>query len=319
MNDLLSVKNLSVSFRIFNQSYKALDNVSFSIDSGVCLAIVGESGSGKSTLGKTILGLNPLDKTLIESGHVYYRGKDLITLNQSELRSYRGKEISMIFQDPLTSLNPTMRVGNQVLESFLKHHPKITKKIAHKKVIELFNWIGISNPEERFYYYPHQFSGGMRQRIVIAIALAPNPKILIADEPTSALDPTIQIQILDLLKKIQTDLKMSIIFITHDLSIVSRFASRTLVMYAGTIIEDSKTEELLTNPTHPYTQKLLRSIPRLNLNKNDRLIPINGSPPSILHPIAGCPFEPRCDKALDICKTKRPSITNTKPACWLYD
>lgn len=319
MNKLLSVKNLSISFRIFNRKCLALDDVNFSIDPGECIAIVGESGSGKSTLGKAILGLNNLDTTLIETGSIYYQGTNLLSLDQPSLRAYRGKEISMIFQDPLTSLNPTMQVGNQVLESFMKHHPKITKEIAKRKVIELFNWIGISNPEERFYHYPHQFSGGMRQRVVIAIALAPNPKILIADEPTSALDPTIQIQILDLLKKIQLDLKMSIIFITHDLSIVSRFASRTIVMYAGTILEDGPTETLLQNPSHPYTQKLLKSIPRLGLNKRDRLIPIIGSPPSILHPIPGCPFHPRCDQALDICKNKRPKPNSTNTACWLYN
>ncbi len=317
MNKILSIKNLSISFRVFNQTYKVLDDVSFSIDRGECIAIVGESGSGKSTLGKALLGLNPLATTIIEDGGIYYQGTNLLKLDQSSLRAYRGKEISMIFQDPLTSLNPTMRVGNQVLESFLKHHPQITKEVAKRKVIELFNWIGIHNPEERFYHYPHQFSGGMRQRVVIAIALAPNPKILIADEPTSALDPTIQIQILDLLKKIQTDLKMSIILITHDLSIVSRFTSRTIVMYAGTILEDGPSETLLQEPSHPYTQKLLKSIPRLGLNKRDRLIPIIGSPPSILHPISGCPFHPRCDQALDICKKERPNMNTKNSACWL--
>ncbi len=319
MNEILSVENLSISFQILGKSYKALNQVSFSLNQGECLAIVGESGSGKSTLGKSILGLNPIEKTSIETGTINYRGKDLLKLTPSNLRHIRGKEISMIFQDPLASLNPTMQVGCQVLESFLIHHPKMTKQIARKKVIELFTWIGISNPEERYHHYPHELSGGMRQRIIIAIALAPNPKLLIADEPTSSLDPTIQVQILDLLKKIQTDLKMSIIFITHDLSIVSRFASRTIVMYAGTILEDNATKKLLETPIHPYTQKLLKSIPRLNLNKSDRLIPIPGSPPSILYPIDGCPFHPRCDQALDICKKKRPSLNSCKTACWLYD
>lgn len=319
MKKLLSIKDLSIAFRIFNQTPKVVDGVTFSLAPGECLAIVGESGSGKSTLGKAIVGLNPKETTLNQSGHIFYKETDLLTLPEPILRTYRGKEIAMIFQDTLSSLNPTMQVGKQVLESFLKHHPKLSKEIAYKKVIELFEWIGIQEPEKRFYQYPHQLSGGLRQRIVIAIALAAEPKILIADEPTSSLDATIQVQILDLFKKIQHDLEMSIIFITHDLSIVSGFASRILVMYAGSIIEDAPTEVLLNAPKHPYTKKLLQSIPRLNLKKTDRLIPIDGSPPSLSNPVTGCPFHPRCDLATDRCKQEKPLLTTTKTACWLYD
>jgi ABC-type dipeptide/oligopeptide/nickel transport system ATPase component len=250
MNELLVVENLCVKLG----GATVLDHVGFSVKAGECIAIVGESGSGKTTLGKAIVGLNPINTSLVEAGVILYKEKDLLKMNEINLRSYRGKEISMIFQDPLSALNPTMSVGNQVMESFLKHYPKLKKKQAQKKVIELFDWVGISNPEERFYQYPHQFSGGMRQRVVIAMALAPNPKILIADEPTSALDSTIQVQILDLLKKIQRELNMSILFITHDLNIALHFASRTLVMLNGKIVEDLKKG---ATPKHEYTTCLL--------------------------------------------------------------
>ncbi len=250
MNTLLVVENLCVKFA----DRAALDHISFSLETGECIAIVGESGSGKTTLGKAILGLNPKTSSEVYRGSILYKGRELLKLDESELRGYRGKEISMIFQDPLSALNPTMTIGNQVMESFLKHHPKLSKIQAHKKVIEILSWVGISNPEERFYHYPHQFSGGMRQRVVIAIALAPNPKILIADEPTSALDATIQVQILALLKKIQEELKMSIIFITHDLNIALNFASRSLVMLEGKIVEDLKKGSA---PTNRYTKSLL--------------------------------------------------------------
>ncbi len=318
MTPLLSVKNLSIAFRIFNRIHRVVDDVSFSLSSGECIAIVGESGSGKSTLVKSLIGLNPSETTVIEGGHIFYKGTDLISLNEKELRCYRGKEIAMIFQDSLSSLNPTMCVGKQVLESYMKHHPKVSKEIATQKVLELLTWIGIPQPLERFYQYPHQFSGGMRQRIVIAIALAAEPRILIADEPTSALDATIQVQILELLKKIQKELGMSIIFITHDLSIVSGFTSRILVMYGGSIVEEAATQTLLESPSHPYTKKLLHSIPRFKLQKSDLLIPIEGSPPSTLNPIRGCPFHPRCDHALDICSKEKPSMKSNNTACWLY-
>lgn len=264
------ISNLTLSFKIYGKKQTILKNINFSIQQGESVAIVGESGSGKTTLGKSLLGLNPQSQTVIEAGEILYKNKNLLSLSDSELNSYRGKEIGMIFQDPLSSLNPTMTVGNQVLETVIKHNPKIDRKEAKEKVLKLFEWLGITNARERFNDYPHQFSGGMRQRVVIAIALAPGPKILIADEPTSALDATIQVQILELLKKIQSELKMSIILITHDLSLISSFTTKTAVMYKGEIVEEANTATLLLDPKHSYTKKLLESIPKLHIHKSNR-------------------------------------------------
>jgi peptide/nickel transport system ATP-binding protein len=275
------VSNLSLSFKFFGKKLPVLKNINLSIKEGESIAIVGESGSGKTTLGKSLLGLNPLSQTVVESGEIIYKNNNLLSLSETSLNRFRGKEIGMIFQDPLTSLNPTMSVGNQVLETIIKHDAKLDKKEAKKRVIKLFEWLGINNAEERFNHYPHQFSGGMRQRVVIAIALAPRPKILIADEPTSALDATIQIQILDLLKKIQEELKMSIILITHDLSLISCFTTKTVVMYRGEIVEEAETKTLLSDPKHPYTKKLVGSIPKLHTDKSNRRHNQKGEKPLI--------------------------------------
>ena len=319
---ILTVEDLSLSFSALGTEIKAIDNVSFELFSGEILGIVGESGSGKSVLVKSIVGLNTSAAIKVKRGGVLYKGTNLRNLSEKELRNYRGKEIGMIFQDPISSLNPTMRVGDQVKESLLAHNKSIDKKAAHEKVLELFTLVGIPSPEEIFYYYPYQLSGGMRQRVMIAIALAPEPKILIADEPTTALDVTIQAQILALLKDIQKKLQMSIIFITHDLSLISEFCNRVLVMYGGSIVENSDIETIFNTPSHPYTQKLIESIPRLDTPFDQYLVAIEGSPPALTEKIKGCKFSPRCPHAMKICAQKKPPLYQingaTKSACWLH-
>jgi oligopeptide/dipeptide ABC transporter ATP-binding protein len=318
MTNLLLIENLSVSYKIEDNYLKALESISLNLNTSESIAIVGESGSGKSTLAKTLVGLNPERSCVINSGKIYFRGHDLLKLNQNELRKYRGKEIAIIFQDPLNSLNPTMKVGEQIMESFLLHNPNSNKNSAKNKAIHLLNWLGIENAENRFFMYPHQFSGGMLQRIMIAIALAANPKILIADEPTSALDPVLQIQILTLLKKIQTHLGTSIILITHDLSIASKFTEKTIVMYSGSIVETGLSKEVFSNPKHPYTKKLLECVPRLNTDKSMPLKPICGKNLPQKETDSGCAFQFKCDKKLEICKTEKPKLKN-QVACFLYD
>jgi oligopeptide/dipeptide ABC transporter ATP-binding protein len=318
MNHLLKVEDLSVSYKMEDNYLKALDSINFSLNRGESLAIVGESGSGKSTLAKTLVGLNPERSCDINSGKVYFRGYDLLKLSQKDWRKYRGKEISIIFQDPLNSLNPTMRVGEQIVESFLLHNPNSNKVSAKANAIELLIWLGIENAENRFFNYPHQFSGGMLQRIMIAIALAASPKILIADEPTSALDPRIQIQILTLLKKIQTDLGTSIILITHDLSIAGKFTEKTIVMYSGSIVEAGLSGDVFSNPSHPYTKKLLECVPRLNTDKSIPLKPICGKNLPHNETKSGCAFQFKCDKKLEICEKEKPKLKD-EVACFLYD
>lgn len=315
---ILEVKDLHVSFKTHSGDIKAIRGVSFDLYKGETLAIVGESGSGKSVTTKVLMGI--LAKNgVIESGEVLYKDKDLTKLAKNEMTSIRGKEIAMIFQDPMTSLNPTMTIGYQIAESIMEHQ-KVSKSKAKEKAIELIKLVGITEPEKRYKQYPHQLSGGMRQRIVIAIALACNPKVLIADEPTTALDVTIQAQILDLIKELQEKIGLSIIFITHDLGVVANIADRVAIMYAGKIIEYGTSEEIFLDPHHPYTWGLLASVPDME-NQQNELYAIPGTPPNMLYPPKGDAFALRSDFALKIDFEKEPpffKVSDTHyAATWL--
>ncbi|KMJ57812.1 peptide ABC transporter ATP-binding protein [Bacillus sp. LL01] len=299
MEKILEVNNLHVSFDTFGGEVKAIRGVSFDLKKGETLAIVGESGSGKSVTTKTVMHLLPKNNSNIKQGEILFDGKDLAKLSEKEMQGIRGKEIAMIFQDPMTSLNPTMTVGKQIMEGIIKHQ-KLSKSAAAEKAIDLLRLVGIPMPEERFKQYPHQFSGGMRQRVVIAISLACNPKVLIADEPTTALDVTIQAQILDLMKDLQQKIDTSIIFITHDLGVVANVADRVAVMYGGQIIEMGTVDEIFYDPRHPYTWGLLSSMPDLELGDAVDLYAIPGSPPDLSDPPKGDAFAPRNEFAMQI-------------------
>jgi oligopeptide transport system ATP-binding protein len=306
MSKLLEVKDLSVSFNTYNGEVQAVRGVSFDLNEGETLAIVGESGSGKSVTSSTLMGLLPKPAGVIKSGQILFQGEDLVKKSEKEMQKIRGKEISMVFQDPLSSLNPTMKIGNQIIEGLIKHQG-MNRAEAKKKAIELLDQVGIPHPEIRVNQYPHQFSGGMRQRVVIAIALACNPKILIADEPTTALDVTIQAQILELMKEIQRDTKTSIIFITHDLGVVANVADRVAVMYAGKIVEIGTVDDVFYNPKHPYTWGLLGSMPTLDAD-DEELYTIPGTPPDMLNPPKGDAFAPRNEFALEIDAVMEPPM-----------
>ncbi|KYD12103.1 ABC transporter ATP-binding protein [Saccharococcus caldoxylosilyticus] len=320
MSHLLEVEHLKVTFPTYGGEVQAVRDVSFYVDQGEVVAIVGESGSGKTVTVQTIMGLIPAKN--IKDGNVRFNGKEILHLSKKEMRKLKGSEIGMVFQDPMTSLNPTMKIGKQIAEGIRKHQ-KLSKAEAKQKAIELLRLVGIPNAEERYHQYPHEFSGGMRQRVVIAIALACNPKLLIADEPTTALDVTIQAQILDLMKELQKKMGMSIILITHDLGVVAEMAQRVIVMYGGTVVETGTVFDIFENPKHPYTWGLLRSIPNLHDKEKKRLVPIEGSPPDLFSPPKGCPFAPRCPYAMEICVEKSPAefhISNGHTArCWLND
>ncbi|AWI14015.1 MAG: ABC transporter ATP-binding protein [Caldibacillus thermoamylovorans] len=306
MSKLLEVKDLSVSFNTYNGEVQAVRGVSFDLNEGETLAIVGESGSGKSVTSSTLMGLLPKPAGIIKSGQILFQGEDLVKKSEKEMQKIRGKEISMVFQDPLSSLNPTMKIGNQIIEGLIKHQG-MNRAEAKKKAIELLDQVGIPHPEIRVNQYPHQFSGGMRQRVVIAIALACNPKILIADEPTTALDVTIQAQILELMKEIQRNTKTSIIFITHDLGVVANVADRVAVMYAGKIVEIGTVDDVFYNPKHPYTWGLLGSMPTLDAD-DEELYTIPGTPPDMLNPPKGDAFAPRNEFALEIDAVMEPPM-----------
>ncbi|WP_277613953.1 ABC transporter ATP-binding protein [Neobacillus muris] len=305
MEKLLEVKDLHVSFHTYAGKVQAVRGVNLYLNKGETLAIVGESGSGKSVTSKSIMKLLPAQSAKIESGQILFEGKDLVGFSEGEMERIRGKEISMIFQDPMTALNPTMTVGKQIAESIMTHQ-QVHKKEAQQKTVELLKMVGIPNPEIRLHQYPHQFSGGMRQRVVIAIALACSPKVIIADEPTTALDVTIQAQILDLMKDIQKKMGTSIIIITHDLGVVANIADRVAVMYAGKIIETGKVEEVFYNPQHPYTWGLLGSMP--NMETKEELAAIPGTPPDLIDPPKGDPFAERNDHALKIDYLREPPM-----------
>ena len=298
MEKILDVKNLYVSFDTYSGEVKAVRGVSFHLLKGETLAIVGESGSGKSVTSKSLMKLIPNPPGRITSGEILFEGKNLATLSEKQMQNVRGSDISMIFQDPMTSLNPTMTIGKQIMEGIMKHQ-KLSKKKAYEKTVELLDMVGIPHAVERFSNYPHQFSGGMRQRVVIAMAISCNPKILIADEPTTALDVTIQAQILELLKDLQKKMETSIIFITHDLGVVANIADRVAVMYAGKIVEIGTVNEIFYNPQHPYTWGLLGAMPNVNY-RGEELIAIPGSPPDLLNPPTGDAFAARNQNALEI-------------------
>ena len=318
---MLSVRNLEVSFKTFGGEVQALRGVSFDLYKGETLAIVGESGCGKSVTANTIMGLIPQPPGRIRNGEVLFKNNDLTKMNKKSLRKVQGVDISMIFQDPMTALNPTLKIGEQLTEGLKTHH-KVSRAEAKEKAIEMLHLVGISNPEERLTQYPHQFSGGMRQRIVIAIALICEPQLLIADEPTTALDVTIQAQILELFDEIQRKTGVGIILITHDLGVVAKIADRIAVMYAGKIIEIGNKREVFYNAQHPYTQGLLNSVPRLDLLEEE-LKPIEGTPPDLFAPPDGCPFAARCPMAMEVCERIYPETTNLTNQhtvdCWLQD
>ncbi|MBU8732590.1 MULTISPECIES: ABC transporter ATP-binding protein [Cytobacillus] len=321
MEKVLEVKDLHVTFTTYGGEVQAVRGVTFDLYKGETLAIVGESGCGKSVTSQSIMRLIPSPPGRIADGAVLFKGKDLTKLKESEMRNIRGADISMIFQDPMTALNPTITIGEQIIEGIMQHEP-ISRQDARKKALEMLNLVGIPNPSERLKHYPHQFSGGMRQRIVIAMALVCSPEVLIADEPTTALDVTIQAQILDLFKDIQKKTGVSIIIITHDLGVVAQVADRIAVMYAGKIVEAGERREIFYNPQHPYTKGLLNSVPRLDLDGAD-LVPIGGSPPDLFAPPAGCPFAARCGFAMEVCDRVYPYKTHISRDhhvdCWLQD
>lgn len=305
---ILQVKDLHVSFRTFAGVVKAVRGVSFTLNKGETLAIVGESGSGKSVTSNAIMQLVPTPPGFYEGGEVLFEGQDLLQLDENEMSRVRGKDIAMIFQDPMTALNPTIRIGKQIMEAIQIHDKSVTNEQAKARAIELLEEVGIVNPEQRFSQYPHEFSGGMRQRVVIAIALAADPKILIADEPTTALDVTIQAQILELMKEIQERNGNSIIFITHDLGVVANIADKVAVMYAGQIVEYGTSHDIFYRPKHPYTWGLLGAMPDLNNKQSTQLFTIPGAPPNLIDPPVGDAFAPRNKYAIAIDYKKEPPM-----------
>ncbi|HKL98320.1 MAG TPA: ABC transporter ATP-binding protein [Mobilitalea sp.] len=320
MSKVLEVKNLNVSFDTYAGEIKAVRGVSFELKQGEVLAIVGESGCGKSVTAQTIMKLNPMPPARIVDGEIILAGKDIVKASEKEMMKIRGKDVSMIFQDPMTCLNPTMQVGKQLTEA-IRHHQKISLEEAHKEAIRLLEIVKIPNTEQRAKQYPHEFSGGMRQRVMIAMALSCAPKLLIADEPTTALDVTIQAQIMDLLKEIKDKTNTAVILITHDLGVVASMADRVAVMYAGKIVETGTAEDIFYRPSHPYTEALLRSLPKTDMDRNVRLVSIAGTPPDLLNPPLGCPFASRCQHTMKICHTQMPPYFTPEmkheSACWL--
>ena len=308
---LLEVDNLKMYFHTEDGIVHAVDGVSYTLDRGETLGVVGESGSGKSVTAMTLMGLIAMPPGKIEGGHVYYRGESLLDMTEEQMQHVRGNDIAMIFQDPMTSLNPVYKIGRQVGEG-LRLHRGYTKEQALERATELLRLVGIPNPEKRVNEYPHQFSGGMRQRVMIAMALACDPDILIADEPTTALDVTIQAQIIELMQEMQAKNGNAIIMITHDLGVVADMADKIMVMYAGRPVEFGTADEIFYDSRHPYTWGLIRSIPEQATDEKKPLTPINGNPPSLVNLPSGCPFAPRCPYAVDICHEKLPEHVVTE-------
>jgi len=317
---LLEVKNLKTSFFTHMGEVQAVRGVSFTLEKGEILGIVGESGSGKSVTSLSIMGLVDQPGRIV-NGEVLFQGKDLSKLSHQELSAIRGKDLSMIFQDPMSSLNPVFRIGNQIKEVIMTH-TDMTKEQAHQRAIELLTLVNIPEPETRIHHYPHQFSGGMRQRAMIAMALSCNPQLLIADEPTTALDVTIQAQILELMRELQQKKDLSIILITHDLGVIAEICTKVIVMYGGMVMEQGSVFDIFENPQHPYTKGLHQSVPKNVRGNKERLVPIPGTPPDLLEPPSGCPFSPRCPHAMEICmKDASPLFKideNHAASCWLH-
>jgi len=322
MEPLLDVKNLKPQFFTQDGVVRAVDDVTFHINPGETLGIVGESGSGKSITAMSIMRLIPTPPGRIVNGSVNFEGDDILTMSDEEMRSVRGNKIAMIFQDPMTSLNPVLNINRQIGET-LELHLGMSKSQSRRRAIELLNMVGIPNAERRVDQYPHQFSGGMRQRVMIAMALSCNPKLLIADEPTTALDVTIQAQILDLMRGLQIEHNTALMLITHDLGVVAGMTDRVNVMYAGHIVETADTNELFANPRHPYTVGLLNSIPRLDAADKTKLDPIRGMPPDLIDLPDMCPFLPRCDYAREKCEQQNPPLLDVnadhRSACWFWE
>jgi len=322
MNEyLVDIRNERLSFFTPAGEVKALNDVSLYVREGEVLGIVGESGSGKSVTAYSLMGLTAHPGKLI-GGDLYFNGHYINKMTEREMRKMRGNEVSIIFQDPMTSLNPVYTIGNQICEVILLHTNK-SKKEANDRARELLQLVGINEPDKRLKQYPHELSGGMRQRVMIAIALACEPKLLIADEPTTALDVTIQAQILELMLELKQKLGMAIILITHDLGVVAGMCDRIAVMYAGKVVESGTTDEIFYSPSHEYTKGLLLSVPNLNEKEHKRLVPIEGSPVDMLNPPKGCPFAPRCRSCMKICLSRMPAYTQLSgehySACWLLD
>jgi oligopeptide transport system ATP-binding protein len=320
MNSLLEVNGLKTRFHTPEGTVYAVNGISFSVDEGETLAVVGESGCGKSVSMLSVLQLIQVPPGEIAGGTAMYRGQDLLRKSEKEMETVRGKEIAMIFQDPMTSLNPVLTIGRQITET-LRVHMSFQKDVAERRAVELLETVGIPDAANRLGDYPHQFSGGMRQRVMIAMALACNPSLLIADEPTTALDVTIQAQIVELVTKIRNQVHMAVIWITHDLGVVAGIADRVIVMYAGFIVEEAKVDALYEDPRHPYTSALLGALPRVDRRRDRRLKSIPGAPPSLLVEPRGCPFVLRCEYGIERCKTENPSLTPVGPdhtmACWV--
>lgn len=321
MEKILDVKNLQVSFNTYAGEVRAVRDVSFHIDRGETLCFVGESGCGKTVTAKAIMRLLPKGQAEIKEGsEIVFDGKDVLKMSNKELQAYRGGDVSMIFQDPMTSLNPTMRIGAQVEEIFVGDK-SVTKAQARERALEIFQQLGITDPERRLRQYPHELSGGMKQRVMIAIALIAKPDLIIADEPTTSLDVTIEAQILQLLKDMNQKTNVSVIIITHDLGVIAKLCDRVLVMYGGQIVERGTTDDIFYRTRHPYTSGLMHSIARLEMDKSAQLTPIEGSPPDLFSPPVGCPFAARCEYAMEICSECQPPLTQIseqhKTCCWL--
>ena len=317
---LLEVKNLHVSFFTPAGEVKAVNGISYDVDYDEVMGIVGESGSGKSVEAYSIIGLLQSPGKVME-GSITLEGEDMLAKSPSEMIDYRGSQVAMIFQNPMTCLNPVYTIGNQLTEALCAHDKSISKEEADKRAMEMLEQVGINNVEKRMKQYPHELSGGMRQRVMIAMGLICHPKLLIADEPTTALDVTIQAQILELMKELQKKNHMGIIFITHNLGVVAEVCDKVSVMYAGKMVEQGPVDDIFYEPGHPYTTGLLRSMPRVDAESYERLIPIEGSPVDMLNPPEGCPFAPRCEHAMKVCLQKMPPYVelgdNHRAACWL--
>jgi oligopeptide transport system ATP-binding protein len=320
MPPLLQVKDLRTHFYTEEGLVKAVDGVSYDVEEGETLALVGESGCGKSISALSLLKLIPIPPGRIVSGEVLFDGEDLLKLNEDEIRKIRGNRISMVFQEPMTSLNPVLTIGKQMTEA-LELHLKLDRQAATARAIQLLEMVGVAEAERRITDYPHQFSGGMRQRVMIAMAMACNPRLLIADEPTTALDVTIQAQVLEVMARLSREFGTSVIIITHNLGVVARYADRVNVMYAGRIIEMSTAAIVYADPRHPYTLGLLKSVPRLDQVTDEKLIPIEGLPPDLGHLPPGCAFYPRCTYRIDKCREEYPPLAlvseNHYAACWV--